>query len=109
MGKRTVMTACMAIAVLAAIVAPVGAAHAQGDDGGIKGGVKFGISQAVDPSDKITEALDRAESQACDLDPHSPACPIVTVTANGVNVILTVAAVTAVISLVLILVRHLPF
>lgn len=107
MGSRSAVAACAAIAVLAAMVAPVGAAHAQGDGAGFKDGLKFGVSQAVDPSGKANDEFDRAESQICDHDPHSPGCTTVTVTANGVKVILAVSGVSATLLLVSKLVRHL--
>ena len=100
MGGRNAMAAWMALAVLATMVAPVGAAHAQGNDGGIKDGLKFSVSQVVDPSGEVNEAFDRAERQICDHDPHSPSCTTVTVTANGVKVIFAVSGLSAALLLV---------
>ena len=100
--------ACVAIIALAAMMVPVGTAHAQGNDGGIKGGFKFGVSQAVDPSGEVNEAFDRAESQICAYNSHSPSCYTVTTTGNWVHVILAVSGVAALMKAVPWLVRLLP-
>ena len=89
MDGRSVLT-CMTIALLAAAMAPAGTANAQGDDGGIKGGFKSGISQAVDPSERVNEAFDEAESQICDPDRHSLACKVIVIIGTGVAVIFIV-------------------
>ena len=120
------------IVLLAAIAAPVGTAHAQGDDGGNKsdfkyvvacadecamrhaategnkGDQKWGTPQAVDPSANTNEALDGVESQICVYSPNSPICTTVTIVGNGVHVIFVVLGASALVSVVYRLVRLLP-
>ena len=76
-------------------MAPVGTAHAQGNDGGIKDGFKFGVSQAVDPSGKVNEAFDDAEAQICGNDQQSLACQITVILGIGVPMLLAIRMLPA--------------
>lgn len=60
------------------------------------------------PSSEVNEVFDRAERQICNLNPHSPACPTVTVTGINVHVILAVLG-AATPSFAHEPVQHLPF
>ena len=89
------MAAWMAIAVLATMVAPVGAAHAQGDDRGIRDGPKQVLTTAFDPLDEVNEEFDRAESQICGYDRHSLACQVTVILAIGVPAVFAIRMLAA--------------
>ena len=94
MDRRRAMAYGMIVTLAAAGASgAIDSAYAQDDDGRFKGVFKQGVSQAVDPSSDVIEGLDRAESLACDHDPHSPDCSVVTATSNGVKARFAVAEV----------------
>ena len=95
MDGRNAMALCAAIAVLAPIVAPVGVAHAQGNDRGVMDGPRQAITTVADPSDEVNEAFDRAESQICGYDQHSLACQVTVILAIGVPAIFAIRMLAA--------------
>ena len=108
MGGRSAVAACAAIAVLATMVAPVGAAHAQGDNGGVKSAFKWGASQFADPSDKVTAAANNAERQICDGSPHSLSCTFAIIFSIGIAIIFAALAVLGAYGLVRVLASLIP-
>ena len=100
MDRRRAMAYGMIVTLAAAGASgAIDSAYAQDDDGRLKGVLKQGASQAVDPSSDVVEGLDRAKSLACDHDPHSPDCSVVTTTSNGVKAMFAVAGVVGILTL----------